>query len=95
MFGIFKRKPPENEPLDLVFVPPLVVLLLHKEKEKGSPLTQAEVEGIRDAAICISMRRSLALKMAESRGYPDIDASRAWQDWSERRAALAGKRSGA
>jgi hypothetical protein len=29
------------------------------------------------------------------RAYPDIDAMRAWQDWSERRAALAGKRSGA
>jgi hypothetical protein len=87
MFGLFKRKQP-HEPLDLVFVPPLVLLLLNKEKEKGSPLTQTEVESIRDAAVCVSIRRSLARKMEDARGYPDLDAARAWDDWSRRKASL-------
>jgi hypothetical protein len=95
VFGLFKRKLPENEPLDLVFIPPLVLLLLNKEKEKGSPLTQSEVEGIRDAAICVSMRRSLASKMENARGYPDLDSERTWDDWSQRRAALLSRRSDA
>ena len=97
MFGLFKKKVPEdpNEPLVIVPIPALVLLLIKKEREKGEPLTREEVEKIADDAVCMTMRQSLAKKMEEQRGYPDIDPERCWEDWSTRRNALLQKKSDA
>ena len=86
MFGMFKSKPQADEPLVIVPIPPLVTLFIQKEREKGSALTQQEVESIRDTAVCMNMRVSMAKKMEEKRGYPDISPENCWQEWSMRRA---------
>ena len=78
-----------DDPLCLVFIPALVTLLLRIEREKGSPLTEAEVISIRDNAACITLRSSQAMAMEERRGYPDIVAEDAWNDWQRARQMLA------
>ena len=58
MFGsMFKGKPQKKdseEELIPVPVPALVAVLLNKESEKGSPLTEQEVLEIRDNAACFN-----------------------------------------
>lgn len=68
--------------MSIVFIPPLIALLLNKEREKGSPLTEDEVNNIRDNA-AISLDREAALAMAESRGYRDINPENCWEEWIE------------
>lgn len=70
-----------EEKLVPVFMPALVALLVNLEDKKGSPLTAAEVLGVRDAASVIMLPASASEKMAESRGYADIDPENAWYDW--------------
>jgi hypothetical protein len=69
-------------------VPALVAVLLAKEKEKGAPLTQAEVEDISDKAECIAMPRFAREKVDEARGYDDIDPEHAWEQWQHVRRDL-------
>ena len=64
-------------------MPPLVAVLLNREREKGTPLTESEVIAIRDGAICIMTPRDVVAKIAEARGYYDIDPERAWEHWNE------------
>ena len=64
-----------------MFIPALVVLLVHAEDKKGSPLTRDQAHAIRDGATCIMMKSVDALKMDESRGYRDIDPENCWHDW--------------
>ncbi len=71
-----------------VFIPSLVTLLVHHEREKGSPLTQEEVLAIRGKAVCMTMRLSMAIEMAEKRGYTDIPAETCWESWREFRKQL-------
>ena len=71
-----------EDPLVPVFIPALVVLLLNRDKAKGTALTKSEVEAIRDKSSAIMLPRSQADKLAESRGYSDIDPERAWEEWS-------------
>lgn len=66
-----------------VFMPPLVVLLRHAEQEKGSPLTEQEVLGIRNKAVCMMMRVEHAAMLDERRGYNDLDPQRVWEQWQE------------
>ena len=77
-----------DEQLVLVPIPALVALLVHHERENGEPLTQAEVESIRDNAVCMTMPLSAARKMAEQRGYDDIDPENCWQEWVALRDSL-------
>jgi len=77
-----------EEPLVPVFMPALVAVLLNKDKAKGSPLTEAEVLKIRDACHVVMAPLDVARKMAESRGYEDIDPERAWEEWSAIRPTL-------
>ena len=72
----------------LVAMPPLVTLLLHHEREKGSPLTEDEVTGIRDAPVCMTLPCSVAAEMADARGYDDVRLENAWEDWSMLRPTL-------
>src|SRR5262245_37898477 len=76
-----------------VFIPALAPLLEHAEEVKGASLTQEEVHRIRDNATCIMMRAEDASRMAESRGYRDIDPESCWQEWQQLRAEL-GKEDG-
>jgi hypothetical protein len=71
----------EDEPVVIVPIPPLVTVLLHLEKTKGSPLTEADVMDARDKAICMTMRASHRDQLAEKRGYDDIRLENAWEDW--------------
>ena len=70
-----------NDQLIIVPVPPLVAVLLNREQQKGSPLTEEEVLAIRDGAECVAMPRDVAAEVAEKRGYDDIDPENAWEDW--------------
>lgn len=70
-----------EEPLVLVFVPALAVVLKASEEAKGTPLEETEVLNIRDKAVCMTVRFSVALKMEESRGYRDITPENVWQEW--------------
>lgn len=75
-------EPTGNEdPLVAVPIPPLVTLLVALEERKGAPLTQEEVLQTRDGAVCMTMRRSMAWRMAEQRGYRDFDPENVWDEW--------------
>jgi hypothetical protein len=76
---------PDEEQLVPVFMPALVLLLLHAEKLKGEPLTEDEVLRIRDNAICVMTRVDVARKQDESRGYRDLDPENCWHDWQQHR----------
>jgi hypothetical protein len=92
MFGDMIKGKPKNkdsdEELIPVPVPALVAVLLNKENGKGSPLTEQEVLEIRDNAACIMMPASVVSKMAESRGYPDLDPEYVWEQWQQARLEL-------
>jgi len=72
-----------------VFIPGLVVLLHHAERQKGSPLTEQEVLSIRDNGSCMMMRVEHAIALDEKRGYNDIDPERVWEQWQEARNQIA------
>ena len=77
-----------DDPLIPVFMPPLVVLLAHDERAKGALLNREEVLAIRDRGVCVMLRQSMAIKMASQRGYDDINAESAWEDWQVVRATF-------
>lgn len=76
-----------DEPLVIVAIPPLIALLNALETRKGAPLTEEEVIGARDKAVCMSMPLSEARRLAEARGYDDLDIDDAWEAWRAFRAA--------
>ena len=80
-----------EEKLVPVFIPALVVLLVSVEDKKGSPLSQEEVLLVRDKAAVIMSPKSESEKMAESRGYPDIDPENCWYDWQMARREMGRK----
>jgi hypothetical protein len=85
MFGS-KRKPERESPdvpLAPTPIPPLVQLLSLMERKKGAPLTEEEVLEIRDKAVCMMLPPWAVQKMAESRGYLDIDPDFVWEQWQE------------
>ena len=75
----------KDEPLVLVYSPPLVAVLTWKEQEKGAPLTQSEVIKISDEAICIALPVTEAEALTAARGYGDINPENAWVEWQEYR----------
>lgn len=76
-----------DEPLVIVPIPPLVTLLQQHEAAKGSPLTEQEVLDIRGKAVCMTMHRSRAAQLADTRGFPDIDPANAWTEWLQVRSS--------
>lgn len=64
-------------------------MLTRAEELKQSPLTQTEVERIRDAAVCIMLPQDAARQMGESRGYADINPENCWAEWQTMRAKSA------
>lgn len=83
--------PSPSQDLVPVFIPALVVVLVHAEDKKTTPLTKEEVYAIRDSAICIMMEAKDAERMAESRGYHDIDPENCWHDWQMARREMGRK----
>jgi hypothetical protein len=73
----------------IVPIPPLLVALIDREKEKGAPLTQREVEALRDQARCLVLPPSVARALQAQRGYADIDRDNCWEDWCARRERLS------
>ena len=71
-----------------VFIPALVVLLHHLERQKGSPLTEQEVLDIRDKGVCMMMHVERAIALDEKRGYNDLDLERVWEQWQVARTRL-------
>lgn len=82
-----------NDKADLipVFIPALSALLIDAEDRKSEPLTSDEVLSIRDGASCIMMTRGEAAKLAETRGYFDLDPENCWYDWQMLRRELGRK----
>src|SRR4051794_19931364 len=73
-----------------VFMPSLAVVLAAAEGKKGSALTPAEIVSIRDKSPCIMMESAAAAKLAESRGYIDVNSENAWSDWHRLRVQISG-----
>jgi hypothetical protein len=80
------------EPKVPVFINPLVMLLAGRERQKGQPLTEAEVIEVRDSAVCTLMTLSQA-----ERFYSELDArvpvlrldpERVWEQWQAVRDRL-------
>jgi hypothetical protein len=69
------------EPVVPVFIPPLLDLLARAEEQKGTALTREEVISICGKGVCMMMRQSHADKMAQSRGYADLDPTLCWEQW--------------
>lgn len=81
----------DTDDLVPVFMPALVVLLVHAEDKKGTPLTKHEVHAIRDSGACIMMESGDARKMDDSRGFRDIDPENCWHDWQMARRDMGRK----
>jgi hypothetical protein len=71
-----------------VFVPALVTLLTRAEKDRGRPLSEAEVIEIRDNGNCIMGPKSAAVAVDQGRGYNDIDPEHVWEHWQAIRADI-------
>jgi hypothetical protein len=78
----------DNDELVITCVPSLVAVLLRREMEKGSPLTEPEVVQMRDGCEAIAMPRDVVAKVAAARGYEEIDPERCWEEWQRVRAQL-------
>lgn len=74
-----------------LFMPALCTILISAEDKKGSPLSEQEVIEIRDKSAVIMVSHEHAAKMAESRGYSDIDPENCWYDWQMLRRDLGRK----
>ena len=84
-----KQQQSSDEPLVPIFIPPPVVVLRAAEQEKEAPLDDDEVMSIRDKAVCMVVRQSAAQEMEAKRGYADISAENAWEDWRVARPNLS------
>ena len=69
---------PDEGNLLIVPIPALVSILIAKRDAKGAALTESEVIMIRDKMACIVMPRDVARKLADKRGYDDIDPENVW-----------------
>lgn len=90
-FGIWTLGPPGGKarPLgetEVVFTPSLAAILMASEEKQGSPLTRAQVEAIRDEAVCMAMTPRHARDLERSRGYADLEPELAWEHWQLLRA---------
>lgn len=86
-----RQSHPMADDLIPLFIPALSSLLLAAEDEKGHPLSRDDVLTIRDNASCIMVASADAEKMAETRGFNDIDPENCWYDWQMLRRELGRK----
>ncbi|AFZ27898.1 hypothetical protein Cylst_5922 [Cylindrospermum stagnale PCC 7417] len=78
-----------NSPLIPCFVPSLSSILHRHELEKGSPLTEDEVNSIRDRSVVVMLPSDSVLAMEQNRGYQDVDPENCWHEWQFLRQQLA------
>jgi hypothetical protein len=81
-------KRPNPKHLVLQYVPSLAAILLRAEKLAGAPLTQAQVEKVRDHASVMVASEKAAQAVEEKRGYKDIHPESAWEEWKVLRTQL-------
>jgi hypothetical protein len=91
-YGTWRIGPPGGKAratgeLAFAFTPPLIALLGAAEERAGAPLTQQQVETIRDQAVCISLKVADVQKLERGRGYADLDPELAWPQWQLVRSA--------
>jgi hypothetical protein len=72
----------DSEPLLIYPIPSLISILVNREEEKGSALTEEEVVEIRNGC------KDVAAKIDAERGYKDIDPVRCWEEWLEVRKSF-------
>jgi uncharacterized protein YegJ (DUF2314 family) len=72
---------PQKEELIPLVIPSLSSILLAAEKEKGSPLSEAEVLSIRDNSSSILTPKSVVDTLVEKRGHEDLDPENVWNEW--------------
>jgi hypothetical protein len=75
----------DDEDLIIYTVPSLIAVLINRERDKGVPLSEAEVLDIRDDCEATTMPRDVAQKVDEARGYLDIDRENCWEEWQQAR----------
>jgi hypothetical protein len=80
---------PNPNKLVFLFMPSLVSTLLANERKNGAPLSQKQVEAIRDSATITVAPPEAAKAVADGRGYQDIDPRHAWREWSAIRAQFS------
>jgi len=78
----------DSDQLVIYPMPSLVATLLNRERAKGSPLTEAEANEIRDSCPSVAVPIDVAEKIDAKRGYKDIDPERCWEQWQEARKSL-------
>jgi hypothetical protein len=78
---------PNPEGLVVVHTPSLLSWLQRAEQQKGSALSPAEVQRIRDGAPAIALRPEQVEAMKAERGHADIDPGDAWATWQEYKRA--------
>jgi hypothetical protein len=92
-FASVRRRAGAPEPVVMVFLNPLVILLAGRERQKGSPLTEAEVLEVRDQAACTQMPLSQAEKFYASLDaqvpVPRLNPERIWEEWQAVRVGLS------
>ena len=72
-----------TEEMQKVYIPALVALLTRAEELAGRPLKENEVLRIRDDANCIDYPAAAMPAFVEQRGYHDIHAPDAWEQWQQ------------
>jgi hypothetical protein len=65
-----------------------VSILLRRENDKGSPLTEEEVLAIRDQSIAVMLPSTAAVEVCDKRGYDDINPEKCWSEWQQIRKQL-------
>jgi hypothetical protein len=91
VFGWFGRKRNEasgsGAKIVRVYLNPLHAMLGAAEKQKGSPLTEAEVLHVRDTSVAIDMTQEQAEKFYASLDAQmpigRLDPTRIWEEWQE------------
>ena len=93
-YGVWRLGPAggaarEVDPKPAVFVPALIVLLMAMQQKQDEPLTQEQVERLRDDAACVTMEPAQAHDMERTRGYADLNPEFAWEQWQAIQAQRA------
>jgi hypothetical protein len=91
-FASVRRRAGLPEPKVTVFLNPLAMLLAGRERQKGSPLTEAEVLEVRDQAACTQMPLSQAERFYAALDaqvpIPRLNPERIWEQWQAVRSRI-------
>lgn len=62
-------------------MPSLAALLTRAEELKGAPLTEDQVNRVRDMAQAVVTRADAAAATVLQRGYAEVDPTNPWASW--------------